>query len=79
MDASITYAFNASSTAAAGCASACSLFAVYQSTCGLTLYAPECGMCSTAGLDAYVQCANCLVANVTVAVDHGALASTLSR
>jgi hypothetical protein len=79
MDASIKPAFTTLSAAEAGCTSACAVFAVYDATCDGALYEPECNMCSTQGLDSYIQCSNCLASSANATVTHTELASTLSR
>lgn len=78
MDASIRPVFTMHSVAEAGCMAACAVFAVYDSTCDGKLFEPACNMCSTHGLDAYVECSNCLAASEAIVVDHAELASTLS-
>lgn len=40
---------------------------LYDTTCGGTLHTAECNMCSTDGMDAYVQCANSTSVNSTQA------------
>lgn len=79
MDASIKPAFTPLSAASAGCTSACAVFAVYESTCDGALYEPACNMCSTQGLNAYVECSNCLASSPNATVTHTELAKTLSR
>lgn len=61
----IDFPYNATSIATAGVTTECSRFVLYDTTCGGTLYTAECNMCSTDGMDAYVQRANAMSANST--------------